>query len=240
MIEITSLASGSSGNCYKIDDGSSSLLIEAGIPIKKIKEKLDYRLSEVGGCLVSHEHGDHSKAVEDIMSAGIDCYMSLGTKEALKLNNHRVNEIITKSADITRSRPEIGSWILRGFEVEHDAEEPLGFLFWSKATKDKLVYLTDTFYSKYKFHELDYIMVECNYSKEILDENIAAGRVPAVQKKRLLKTHMSLETCKDFLRANDLSRVKEIWLLHLSDRNSNEERFKRKIQGLTGKPVFIA
>ena len=51
---------------------------------------------------------------------------------------------------------------------------------------------------------------------------------------------MSLETAKDFLRANDLTAVQEIWLCHLSDGNSDAERFKREIQALTGKPVYIA
>ena len=83
-------------------------------------------------------------------------------------------------------------------------------------------------------------MIECNYSKKILDENIAAGRVPMVQKNRLLKSHFSLKNVKDFLNANDLSKVNEIWLLHLSDRNSNAERFKREIQEISGCPVYIA
>jgi phosphoribosyl 1,2-cyclic phosphodiesterase len=56
MIQIKPLASGSGGNCYKIDDGKSSLLIEAGLPIKKIKQGLNYKLSEIEGCLISHEH----------------------------------------------------------------------------------------------------------------------------------------------------------------------------------------
>ena len=83
-------------------------------------------------------------------------------------------------------------------------------------------------------------MVECNYSMDILNENIKAGRVPAAQKKRILQSHFNLENVKDFLLANDLSQVKEIWLLHLSDRNSDAELFKREIMELTGKPVYIA
>jgi len=83
-------------------------------------------------------------------------------------------------------------------------------------------------------------MVECNYSMDILRENIANGSVPVELKNRLLMTHFSLENVKDFLRANDLSKVQEIWLLHLSEGNSNAARFKREIQQLTGKPVYIA
>ena len=58
MISITikTLASGSTGNAYHISDGSTSLLIECGIPIAKIKQGLNYRLSGVDGCLISHQH----------------------------------------------------------------------------------------------------------------------------------------------------------------------------------------
>lgn len=234
MIQIKSLASGSSGNCYKISDGRTSLLIEAGIPINRIKRGLNYKLSEIEGCLISHEHGDHAKAAYDIAKQGIDVYMSRGTAEMLDLSGHRIHHIKPKY------RYDIGSWIVKPFEAQHDAAEPLGFLLWSQETKEKLVYLTDTFYTRYKFHQLNYIMAECNYAKDILDENIAKGLVSPVQKKRLLQSHFSLENVKEFLKANDLSQVREIWLLHLSDRNSDAERFKREIMELTGKPVKIA
>lgn len=51
---------------------------------------------------------------------------------------------------------------------------------------------------------------------------------------------MSLETVKGFLAANDLSRVREIWLLHLSDDHSDAERFRREVMELTGKEVHVA
>lgn len=56
MLEIKQIASGSTGNCYRISDGKTNLLIEAGITIRKIKEALMFRLSEIEGCLISHEH----------------------------------------------------------------------------------------------------------------------------------------------------------------------------------------
>ena len=55
--------------------------------------------------------------------------------------------------------------------------------------------------------------------------------------KKLIDDDLSYQ---DFLRANDLSRVKEIHLLHLSDRNSSANCFKKEIQSLTGKPVYVA
>lgn len=56
MIDITVIASGSTGNCYKVSDGKSVLLIECGIRFRKIRESFDFRLTQVAGCLISHEH----------------------------------------------------------------------------------------------------------------------------------------------------------------------------------------
>ena len=103
----------------------------------------------------------------------------------------------------------------------------------------KVLFATDTYYIRYKFTGLTHIIVECNYSMKILNENIASGRVPKLMKKRLMRSHFSLENVKDFLKANDLSKVEEIWLLHLSDNNSDEDLFKREIQALTGKLVIV-
>jgi len=233
LIEITVLASGSRGNCYHISDGRTPLLLECGIPFREIQKGLQFRVSGVAGCLVSHEHKDHSKAVQDVMKAGIDCYMSRGTAEALGLSGHRLHIIKAKQQFQT------GTWTILPFETQHDAAEPLGFLLANRAG-DKLLYATDTYYVRYRFKGLTHIMVECNYAADILARNVEAGLVPPTLKKRILKSHFSLEHVKQFLLANDLSRVQEIWLLHLSDGNSDAARFRREVQELTGKPVYIA
>ncbi len=232
-MEIQVLASGSTGNCYQVTDGSTSLLIEAGIPYKEIQRGLNFRVSDIVGVLVSHEHKDHCKAVADMIKAGIDCYMSQGTAEALELSGHRVK--IVKPLQ----QFEIGTWTILPFETQHDAKEPVGFLLGNQAG-EKLLYATDTYYVRYRFEGLTHIMVECNYSLDILQANVEAGLVPEVLKNRLLKSHFSLEHVKDFFKANDLSRVREIWLLHMSDGNSDTDRFKREVQEITGKPVYIA
>jgi phosphoribosyl 1,2-cyclic phosphodiesterase len=232
MVEFTPFASGSSGNCYRITDGRTPLLLECGIGWKEIQRGLNFRTSQLAGCLVSHEHQDHSKAVQDMMKAGIDCYMSRGTAEALEVSGHRLHIIKAKQ------QFKIGSWTILPFETQHDAKEPLGFLLANK-TGDKLLYATDTYYLKYKFRGLTHILVECNYALDILQKNVATGLVPAAVKYRVLRSHFSLENVKDFLRANDLSKVREIHLLHLSDNNSDAERFKREIQEISGKPVYV-
>jgi phosphoribosyl 1,2-cyclic phosphodiesterase len=232
LIEITALASSSKGNCYHITDGKTPLLIEAGIKFKDIQRKLNFQTSNIAGCLVSHEHGDHSKSVNEVMRAGINCYMSKGTAEAIKATGHRVKHIQSKK------QFNIGTWTILPFDIQHDVAEPLAFLLTNEAG-DKLLFASDTYYIKYQFKGLTHIMVETNYSLEILNENIRNGIVPPSMKNRLLRSHFNLENAKDFFRANDLSKVQEIWLLHLSDNNSNADLFKREIAELTGKLVYI-
>lgn len=233
MIEIKALASSSRGNCYHITDGVTPVLLECGIRYRDIQQGINFQASQLAGVLVSHEHGDHSKAVLDAMKAGVDCYMSQGTAEALSLSGHRLH--IVKALQ----QFQLGSWTILPFDIQHDATEPLGFLLASEAG-DKLLFATDTYYLRYKFKGLTHILIECNYALDILQENVASGAVPAAVKNRVLRSHFSLEHVKDFLRANDLSWVQEIHLLHLSDNNSDADRFKREIQELTGKPVYIA
>lgn len=232
-MDIQVIASGSTGNCYRIRDGTTSLLLECGVQIKRIQQALSFHLSDIDGCLISHEHGDHSKAAKDIIKAGIDIYTSTGTASALGLSGHRIKTVKG------RKQFAIGDLTVLPFDTEHDAAEPLGFLIVGTSGA-KLLFATDTYYIKYKFNSLTHIMVEANYSLNILNENIKAGRVPGVMKRRLLRSHFSLEHVKEFLQANDLSMVQEIWLLHLSDNNSDAACFKREIMELAGKPVYIA
>jgi phosphoribosyl 1,2-cyclic phosphodiesterase len=233
MIEIIPLASSSAGNSYKVTDGNTALLLEAGIRYKDIQKALNFRISDIAGCLITHEHQDHCKSVNDLMKAGIDVYASQGTLTALKLSGHRAIPIQAKK------QFNIGTWTILPFDVQHDVSEPYGFLLQNQVG-EKLVFLTDTFYCRYRFDGLTHVMVEANFSEKVLNGNIAAGLVPAVMKRRLMRSHFSLENVKEFLKANDLSKVQEIHLLHLSDTNSDAVLFKREIQELTGKQVYVA
>lgn len=134
---------------------------------------------------------------------------------------------------------EIGTFLILPFKTEHDADGSLGFVIYSVTTGEKLLFITDSYYCRYKFFRLTHIMIECNYAPDILERNIDEGRITESMKNRLLTSHFSLPNVKKFLQANDLSRVEEIHLIHLSNANSDAERFKREIQELTGKVVIV-
>ena len=237
MIDVKCLASGSFGNSYAVDDGESVLLLEAGIQKNKILSGYADRLARVAGCLVTHEHTDHAKAAVQLTDCGIDVYASQGTLDAIRptptLRSYRFHTLHA------RKPAQVGSWAVIPWEAQHDAAEPLGFLLYSRHTKERLLFATDTYYIPHRFPQLDYIMVECNYDVSILLRNIAEGVTPESLKPRLLQSHFSLDNVWAFLSANDLSRVQHIYLLHVSDGNGDREAFGRDIKALTGIPVTV-
>lgn len=237
MIDVKCLASGSAGNSYAVDDGESVLLLEAGIQKNKILSGYANRLARVAGCLVTHEHTDHAKAAVQLTDCGIDVYASQGTLDAIRptptLRSYRFHTLRA------RKQAQIGSWAVLPWQAQHDAAEPLGFLLYSQRTKERLLFATDTYYIPNRFPQLDYIMVECNYDMSILLRNIAEGVTPESLKPRLLQSHFSLDNVRAFLSANDLSRVRHIYLLHVSDGNGDRDAFGRDIKALTGIPVTV-
>lgn len=233
MINIKVLASSSRGNCYYVTDGVTPLLLECGISWKEIQRGLDFQTSDIQGCLISHEHGDHCKAVRDVLKAGIEVYASRGTFVTINVSSHKT------IFAFDRKPFKIGTWTILPFEVQHDAEEPLGYLLVNKQG-EKLLFITDSYYCKYRFKGLTHIMLEANHSYAILDRNVENGSLHPDMRRRLIQSHFSLENVKKFLQANDLRQVQEIHLIHLSENNSDAEFFKAEVQRLTGKPTYIA
>ncbi len=231
MIDIKQIASGSSGNCYKISDGDTTIMIECGIQFKKIREAFSFKLSKVSGCLISHSHLDHCRVTDKLLKAGIDCYLSESTRKSLGVSGHRVH--IFKSKKIFK----IGTFKMLPFPLQHDVENH-GFLLQSK-NGDKLCYITDSYYCRYKFKDVNYYLIECNYQAEKLEKNIKKGVVPAAIRNRVVKSHFELENVKEFFRTNDCSKIKQIHLIHISSNNGDKEFFKSEIQALTGKEVYI-
>ena len=234
-MRIEVIASGSSGNCYKISNEDTTLLIECGIPYKKIQEALNFKTTDIDGVLVSHEHGDHSKSCKDLIKAGVDLYMTKGTKEALKLDSHRVKNF-EESNDKTYRWFEIGSLKIMPFKSIHDAREPANFYISNKRTDERLLFITDTMYVEGRFNIIDYLMVEVNYVRETINNN---SKIDPVLRKRIKENHMSLETAIDFLKKCNLSRLKKVYVLHLSDANSDAEIIKERLQEVAGVAVEI-
>ena len=133
----------------------------------------------------------------------------------------------------------IGTFRILPFEAEHDVL-CYGYQVASEETGEKLVYITDSAYVRYTFTGLTHIMIEANYAQEIIIDNARQERIPLYLAERVIETHMSIETLLELLRANDMSKVRQIYLLHLSDGNSDAAAFRRQVRRETGAEVYIA
>jgi phosphoribosyl 1,2-cyclic phosphodiesterase len=227
-MEFIAHASGSTGNLYQVISGDKSLIIDPGIPIAKIKRALNFKLSSVSGALISHSHGDHSKAVHSLAKYGVNCWLTEPTAKALNFESPHRCHIIKPMQQFN-----IEPFSFVPFPTQHDCAGAVGFLI--SDGESKLLFATDTFYIHNRFTGVNIITIECNYSKETLDSWLHPER-----KKRLYKSHFSLENVIKFLRANDLTQVYEIWLLHLSKENADPAFFKSEVERATGIQVHIA
>ncbi|WP_039242622.1 MBL fold metallo-hydrolase [Clostridium botulinum] len=230
MIKV--IASGSKGNCYLLQAEGEALLLECGIRWKKILNGLNYNLRDIKGCLITHKHKDHALAIKDTIKNSINVY---APESVFKENNLDETRKATKLKD--KDRFKIGNFNILAFANNHTNNdgtecECLGYLI-QHPKLGKILFATDTYYIKYQFENLDHILIECNYSEDIIEDL-------EPYQKRLFKSHMSLETLKDFLKSTDLQNTKDITLIHLSENNANPERFKNEIEALTGIPVYIA
>lgn len=217
-MKFQALASSSAGNAYVVDDQETRILLECGISHSKLQKLSGFSLSEFQACLVSHEHKDHAKAVEELISRGMAVYMSQGTAEALE----------TEGAELIEDMGQfnVGSLDIVPFTTFHDAREPLGFLIKSRRDGDVLAFATDTVNLRYKFPGLNILAIEANYDKNILER---CERMPEKVRYRISNAHMEIDTLCDYLRGLDLSQCREIHLLHLSDATSHEGHFINKV-----------
>ena len=213
------LASSSAGNAYVVSDKDTRILLECGVSHSKLQKLSGFSLSEFQACLVSHEHKDHAKAVEELISRGMAVYMSPGTAEALE----------TEGAELIEDKGQfnVGSLDIVPFTTFHDAREPLGFLIKSRVDGDVLAFATDTVNLRYKFPGLNILAIEANYDKNILER---CEKMPEKVRYRITNAHMEIDTLCDYLRSLDLSQCREIHLLHLSDATSHEGHFINKVR----------
>lgn len=234
-MNIKVLASSSEGNAYLIGDGTTHLLIECGIPMTELKIRTNFFEPMPDACLVSHSHLDHAKSMKDVVRLGIPCYMS---KETYAEKGGDLPPSMIGFMEHQKSF-DIGTLTVLPLEMKHDVY-CLGFYIYSHTLKESLFFATDTCYIPYTLPPMDYLMVEANYNLDILNERIMKGDVDIAMKNRLAKSHMEISNTLLWLKRQDLSKAKRIYLLHLSYGSADAAQFKKGVEMLTGIPTEIA
>lgn len=212
--------SGSEANGYIIQNDSEALILECGCKLSETKKALDWNVRKIVGCLISHEHSDHSGRLSEYMKAGIPVYSAFQTQTALETITGERTTAISPLKKI-----QIGNFTVTPFNVPHDTDiECYGYLI-EHEEMGKLLFLTDLEYCKYNFSKqnVNHILCECNYDKDLVDENYKNSL-----RNRVLKTHMELRTFLNFISTNDNPALRNVVLLHLSEKNGNPVEFLQK------------
>lgn len=190
-------------------------MIEAGVPFKAVKKALDFNINKIVGIVASHEHADHAKYLHEYIKGGIPVMAP-----SMKYVTGALSAV---------SKP----FAVRTFPLEHDVP-CTGFLI-EHSEIGRLLFATDTEYVRYRFKNLNHIMIECNYSQDLLNKSYHEGL-----QERIKLTHMEFETCKDFICINQSDGLKSVCLMHLSDKTSDEELFRQEVSELVSCPVYVA
>ena len=224
----TSLASSSRGNCYVVNDGQTAILLECGISFRRIKKGLGFDLSTIQACLVSHEHKDHAKSVMDLIKSGVEVFASEGTAEALDC------ALITPVE--AGAQFQIGSLEIMPFRTWHNVKESLGFLIYSRRDGERLAFAIDTVNLGHTFPGVNLLALEANYDASILAR---CERMPEKVRKRVVNSHMEINTLCQYLRTLDLSACRTLYLLHLSNAASSEGHFVGRVQQVVPRHVQV-
>jgi phosphoribosyl 1,2-cyclic phosphodiesterase len=220
--------SSSSGNLYTVTaENGARLLIEAGVPWAKLEGALEYDLTGIEACLLSHEHKDHSHAIRSVMGAGIDVYASEETFTTLCLERNRRALWVKDETLITC----LDSFTILCFQVTHDVP-CLGFVVFERATKEYLLFVTDYHALEQRFNfPFSIIAMACNFDGNVLQDNVDHGGLHEEVGKRIVGSHSSAEEVKLYLRDFcDVSRCRNIYLLHASAANLDREAARREIE----------
>lgn len=233
------LGSNSLGNCYVLESPSGSLVIEAGVRFLEVKKALRFNLNGIVAAIISHHHNDHARYAAEIASSGVLVLALAETLEAKQLLGAPFTRAIEPLHGI-----KVGEFRIMPISLNHSNNDGsrcgcLGFVI-DHPESGRILFVTDTINLNTLIPRMNHVMIEANYSDDILQRNIESGRMPVSMRPRLLRSHMELGTTKLILRDNDLSDVNNIILIHLSDGNSDEGRFVREVSEMTGKCVYAA
>ena len=232
-MQIDVLASSSLGNAYTVSDGATSILLDAGIPYKELQVKSNFKINEVDACFISHEHGDHARAVKDLLKGAIDVYALPETLSALNVIDHHRTRDVEPLKVYT-----INSFEIMPVTMYHDCP-CVGYMVYSKITLERLFFATDTYKITINPQSIDYLILEINYQKEIVNRLVNEGKMEAGIRARLLFSHFELSKALKWLRRIDKSRLKRIYIGHLSNGHSNAEEIKTAVIAETGIPTTI-
>lgn len=223
-LAVCTLASGSKGNSTYVSDGTTSILIDAGLSGTEIQRRLNSRnlsVEKLDAIVVSHEHSDHIKAV-GVLSRRyrLPVYINRNAQNALmplgKIKQMRLFECGTTFS--------INNLMIHPFSISHDAADPVGFTIGQNGTKIGIATDLGIATSMVKEHlkSCSLLILESNHDPDML----ANGPYPWPLKQRIKSRtgHLSNVDSKNLLQELQHDKLEHVILAHLSETNNTPQK----------------
>ena len=217
---VTSLNSGSNGNCYYVGNNQEAVLIDAGISCRETEirmKRLGLSLRKVKAIFISHEHSDHIGGVSTLSKKyQLPVYITPDTKREGRLNlkDHLSNSFKAYEAI------SIGDLSVIPFPKMHDASDPHSFIVSSESVSVGI--FTDIGVAcehvVKNFQQCHAVFLESNYDEQMLE----GGRYPIHLKNRIRdgKGHLSNRQALELFLQHKPSFMSHLFLAHLSAENN--------------------
>ena len=217
---ITSLNSGSNGNCYYIGNEKEAVLVDVGISCRETEKRmkrLGLSINKVKAIFVSHEHADHIKGIPVLAAKyGLTVYITPGTLKYCRFSLGSYPIETFQAYDPIR----IGELNITAFPKLHDASEPHSFVV--SCNKVTVGVFTDIGapceHLIQHFKQCHAAFLEANYDEELLEK----GKYPYYLKERIRggQGHLSNKQALEFFIAHKPSYMSHVILSHLSKENN--------------------
>ena len=234
MLELCTLASGSSGNSLLVTDGRTHVLVDAGISCRRIctgLKELGVEPTELAGVLITHEHSDHISGLTTLTKQlRLPVYASPGTGRQLCYRIAFLEELLRPVAP--GEGFSIGGLAIESFPTSHDAAESVGYALSAGGRKAAVV--TDLGYVTGAVLRgilgADLLVSEANHDVEW----VQSGPYPYHLKARILgdRGHLSNEAGAELAWTAVEGGARTVVLAHLSHENNTPARAHEVVRGV--------
>jgi len=230
-LSVSVLASGSRGNATYVSDGSTAILIDAGLSGVEIQRRMASKgmdPSSLDAILVSHEHTDHIQGVGVLSRRfGLTVHISDGTRQASGTALGKLSGVCPFTCGDSFA---IGSLAIHPFSISHDAEDPAGFTIGCNGAKVGVA--TDlgivTGVVRTHLEACDILILEANHDAQMLID----GPYPWPLKQRIRgrSGHLSNDDTALLLEALQHDRLAHVILAHLSEENNTPDKARQTVK----------
>ena len=157
---------------------------------------------------------DHSRSLNDFKSMGIPILAPYLGDSCKTMN---MGEFTVKHFDLTTID---GNWTHT--DANGEPCQIYGFLITHKEM-GRMLYITDTNLIKWRFKDINHILLGVNYDKDLIDRDTGKAN-------HVFRGHLSIDTACEFVKSNNSNDLQNVIMCHLSSENADSESFIDKMK----------